>query len=117
MKHPPRLVHPLTEEQSLQIDRGKRYTLAEKVQVLTFLSLNVSYRDIHTWIGVPPRQSQRILQKAKKRGYNPEESKKILHSYVEEGLRSGRPRKNRGEESETAISNIVTQDRIGPVIN
>ena len=58
--HPPRLQQPLTQETSVG-NHGKRYTIAEKVQVLTFLSLNYSTRDIYNWIGVPPRQSLRIL--------------------------------------------------------
>jgi len=107
--HPPRLQQPLTKEASVN-NHGKRYTIAEKTQVLTFLSLNHSTRDIHNWIGVPPRQSLRILQKAKERGYNPEESKKVLHAYIEDGVRSGRP-KEISSEAEQRVIESITSDR------
>jgi len=91
-------------------NHGKRYTIVEKTQVLTFLLLNHLTRDIHNWIGVLPRQSLRILQKAKERGYNLEESKKVLYTYIEDRVRSSRL-KEISSEAEQRVIKSITSDR------
>ena len=88
------LVRPLpppTDEDG--VDRGHRYSIPERVQALTLLSLGYKPLQIEAWIGVKRRTAAAIWQKAKERGYNPSVDPRILLFYVEDGHRSGRPNK------------------------
>lgn len=66
------------------------------------MSIGTSTRQIQEWLGVPQSQSQRLLRKARNRGYRPEVDKTILQSYLEDGIKTGR-RKEISIEAEAAI--------------
>lgn len=85
------------------INHSKRYTLIEKVQILTLLSIGTPPRQINQWLGVPPIQCKRLLKKARDRGFRPEEDKTILPLYLEDGIKTGRPKKEISMETEAAI--------------
>lgn len=82
---------PLPPEKA-SCDHGTRYPLATRVQVLTFHTVGFTPKQIFEMIKVPQRQTLRIVQKATERGYRPREDLRILEHYVEDGVKSGRPR-------------------------
>jgi transposase len=59
---------------------------------------------------VPQQQIQRILRKAKARGYQLGEDQRILERFVKDGARSGRP-KEISQEIEQAVLTAVQKDR------
>src|ERR1700761_2019202 len=88
------IVHPITQEQAEGAARhGNRYSTAQRVQALTLLSLGVyKIEDIERWLQIPKRTLQRILKKAKERGYRPQEDPRILEHHVIDGASANRGR-------------------------
>jgi hypothetical protein len=74
-----------------------RYGLVQKVQALTLLSEGFPMAYITQRTGIPSRSLARIRAVAAQRGYQPAEDARILDTYVVDGKRSGRPRKNAAE--------------------
>jgi transposase len=74
------------------IDRGHRYTLAQRVQCLTLQMEGLSDRDIEQKTGVKPSAQSHIKKRAFLRGYQPEQDTRILSYYIKDAPRSGRPK-------------------------
>ena len=110
IKHSPPVQRPVNESDAVN-DHGTRYSIAQRIQALTFVSCGISYRQIYEWIGVPPKQTQRLMKKAIQRGYRPEESKRILESFVEDGIRSGRPREVSKDDENAILTSIVSSGK------
>ena len=64
-----------------------------RVQALALLEVGYTPAQIEAYIGVKPSATYRFRCTAIKRGYKPEESKKILLEYLVDAPRSGRPTK------------------------
>lgn len=94
------------------VDSGHRYSIAERVQALTYLSLGYKPRQVEELIGVKERTARNILTKAKERGFDPQHSLKILEHHVEDGAKSGRP-KEITKEVEKHLISLVVADRAG----
>ncbi|KIX96816.1 uncharacterized protein Z520_07536 [Fonsecaea multimorphosa CBS 102226] len=103
----PRTQRPLTREQASG-HTGVRYSVAQRVQTLTLLSVGFSPQQVENLIRVPATQARRIFEKATKRGYRPQEDLRILDHYVEDGVRTGRPKKDtNGVEQPTDMNDEV----------
>jgi transposase len=74
------------------IDRGNRYTLAQRIQCLTLLTEGFSAAQVEQRTGVKERQQRNIKKKAYERGFRPQEDPRILEAYVVDSERSGRLR-------------------------
>ena len=65
-----------------------------KIQALTLLIIGMKPAEVSKLLGISISQLYRLQQKAKDRGYDPRGDPKLLLSHVEDGERSGRPRKD-----------------------
>jgi hypothetical protein len=72
------------------IDRGHRYTLAQRIQCLILLTEGFSAAETERRTGMKERQQRNIKRKAFERGFRPEKDPRILKTYVVDGERSGR---------------------------
>ena len=86
------------------------YDNATRAQALTLKLVGFSNAEIESITGIQPRTLNSIHRKAITRGLNPDESKKILDHYIEDGQRSGRPTKQT-EEVVTEVLSKVRGDR------
>ncbi|KAJ9609505.1 hypothetical protein H2200_005832 [Cladophialophora chaetospira] len=91
-KKPPKKARPLTKDEAESGDTARRYSLAQRVQTLTLLSLGYTTKQVEAWIKVPSSAALRMRYKAQERGWNPAEDPRILDYHVEDGKRTGRPR-------------------------
>jgi len=105
----PRAARPIPEG---HIDRGNRYSLAQRVQALTLLSEGFSIKQVESKLRIPARTVRNIRQKAHDRGYRPEEDPRILEHHVEDGLHPGRP-KEIDSSVEIRLLDSVRKDRNG----
>jgi hypothetical protein len=64
-----------------------------QVQALAYLELGYTPAQIEVYLGVSKSAIYRFRRTAIERGYNPQESKKILIEYLVDAPRSGRPTK------------------------
>jgi hypothetical protein len=64
----------------------------QRVQALTLLAEGFSTAQVFAKTGINERTAHR-LKKAYERGFRPEEDPRILEAFVEDGKKSGRPRK------------------------
>jgi hypothetical protein len=62
---------------------------------LTLLAEGFSTAQVFAKTGMNERTAHRLKKKAYERGFRPEEDPRILEAYVEDGKKSGRPRKTR----------------------
>ena len=69
------------------------YDKATRAQALTLKILGVSNAEIERVTGMQTRSLNSLLKRAIERGFDPQTSPKILDAYVEDGKRSGRPKK------------------------
>ena len=92
MAHSQRIIRPVPQEAAAAGDHGTRYSIAQRVQALTLLSLGYSSKQVEAWLKIPDRTCRRILEKAKERGYDPLVDPRILDHHVEDGKGSGRPK-------------------------
>jgi transposase len=106
LKKPP-VVRPLTEEDAIG-HTGTRYSIAQRAYVLTLYALCWTTAQIAIYLKIPDRQVRRIVDKAKKRGYKPQEDPRVLDYFVEDGYRPGRPK----EVSEIKEEEVLTAVRI-----
>src|SRR5450432_4245561 len=83
-----------------------RYDIAQRAQAVTLLVIGSPYDYITTQTGISKRQVQYYLATAKSRGYNPEVSIILKDEYLQDGTRSGRPRKVDLEEEQALIQSI-----------
>jgi transposase len=77
-----------------------------RIQALTMLQNKTPIAKIIEATGYKERNIYRILKTAKERGYNPDKSKTLYLSYVEDAPRSGRPKKATPEVEEQVIKAI-----------
>jgi transposase len=105
-KHNPILAKPLTEEQAKR-NTGIRYDICARTQALTLLGIGWPTRAVEEAIGIPQRTLRNILEKAKKRGYNPDNrDKRVLLHYVEDADIPGRPREIKDEQRDALIKSV-----------
>lgn len=81
----------------LKVDASNKkqtYTLAQRVQCLTLLSLGYTPKQVEAWIQVRADTARNLLYKARERGYDLAVDPRILERYVEDGKKTGRPRKS-----------------------
>jgi transposase len=88
------------------------YDVATRAQALALKLVGIPSQEIEHITGIQPRTLNSIHQKAVARGLNPDESKKILDRHVEDGSRSGRPKKQTEEIISEVLSKVRT-DRYG----
>src|SRR5215469_4031752 len=86
------------------------YDNATRSQALTLKLVGYSNAEIESITGIQPNTLNALFRKAISRGLNPEESKKILDCYVEDGKCSGQPIKQT-EETVAEILSKVCGDR------
>jgi transposase len=67
---------------------------------------------ISRFLDIPPRTVRNMIERGKDRGYNPIQSLRVELKYVEDGVRSGRP-KEISEATEQAVISSVAKDRNG----
>jgi transposase len=105
----PPLVKPLTEEQAKR-NTGINYDICARTQALSLLAFGLPTSAVEDVVGIPARTLRNILEKAKKRGFDPTKDQKILLHYVEDGERTGRPREIDDDRKEALIK-AVQSDR------
>jgi hypothetical protein len=74
------------------VDRGHRYTIAQRVQCLTLLAEGFSGREVEKRTDVKPSAQSHIKKRARDHGFHSEEDPCILNYYVENRERSDRPK-------------------------
>lgn len=93
-------------------DNGRRYSIAQRAQCLSYLALGLPRQRIHEITGIPTWTQTNILKKARERGFDPAVSLQVLEHHVEDGQRSGRP-KEIEESTKTAVLTSVASSRAG----
>jgi transposase len=87
------------------------YDIATRAQALTLKAMGRPNAEIQLITGMQPRTVQLLYQKALERGFDPE-TKIILNHHVDDGKRSGRPKKQTTELIQDVVSK-VRRDRYG----
>jgi len=87
-------------------DNGNRYTLAQRVQVLTLWAEGFPPAYIEKKTDVKERSQRNIRKKAIERGFDPATSPRILDSYVVDGAHTGRPKKVSAKVEEGLLANV-----------
>lgn len=82
------------------------YDVATRTQALTLKLVGFSNAEIESITGIQPRTVNAIYNKAITRGLNPAESKTIYDKHVEDGKRSGRPKKQTEELVQDILSKV-----------
>lgn len=111
LKHSKQVIRPPTQEEATD-DHGTRYSIPQRVQALTLISLGWQIPDIEASLKIPQRTLRRIKQKAEERGYNPAVDCRILLHHVEDGRAGGR-KKEIQPNTEQHLLNLVALDRAG----
>ncbi|GME62950.1 hypothetical protein GTA08_BOTSDO00878 [Neofusicoccum parvum] len=75
-------------------ERHAPHDIATRVQALTLKVNGFSDKEILEQTGVASRTIRHIYSRARKRGFDPDASKKIELKHIEDGKRTGRPRKD-----------------------
>jgi transposase len=83
--------------------------IATRAQILTLLQKGIPISEITQDTSFARRTIYDILRRAKERRYDPSKDHRILVSYVEDGQRSGRPKKCTPEIEEEVIK-IISQN-------
>lgn len=76
------------------------------------MTIGVDIKVVEATLGLSRQTIQYWVKKARERGYNPAVDLRILPEYVEDGKRSGRPKKST-ESTEEAVLGPVTEDPNG----
>ena len=92
--------------QSVNHDTGTR------MQALALAEAGIAVATIIAITGISRYSITRLRKQARSRGYDPDQSKRLLHSYVVDAPRSGRPPVIT-PELESAIIAAVRKDRYG----
>lgn len=103
--HPPPLSSSSVAAQG-HGDRGNRYTIIQRVHCLALQAEGNSWREIERKTGVKQSGQSYIKKRARDRGFRPEEDPRIYERYVEDGPRSGRPKK-----IDLAATELIVPDR------
>ncbi|KAJ8198708.1 hypothetical protein LV164_002848 [Aspergillus fumigatus] len=64
-----------------------------RIQILGLSAFGVDSKEIAAALDAPVRSVQRIIQRAKERGFDPATDPRVKMEYVEDAERSGRPKK------------------------
>ncbi|KAF7170554.1 hypothetical protein CNMCM5623_002961 [Aspergillus felis] len=64
-----------------------------RIQVLSLSAFGVESKAIAAGLDIPYRSVQKIIQRAKERGFDPATNPRVKMEYVEDAERSGRPKK------------------------
>jgi hypothetical protein len=94
------------------IDRGHRYTTAQRIHCLVLLAEGYPAAAVEQKSGVKRRQQLNIWKKAKERGFEPDKDPFVLETYVVDSERSGRPREISKDQEEGLLS-AVPSNRAG----
>ena len=100
-------VRPITESAS-QRDTGTRYSIAQRSQALTLHSIGWKTAQIAAYTKIPERSIRAIAEKARKRGFTPQEDPRVLDHFVEDGYKPGRPREVLEVKEEEVLSSLRT---------
>jgi hypothetical protein len=111
LKHSNHVVRPPTQA-AARADHGTRYSIPQRTQALTLLTIGYTFKEVEEWLKIPDRTLRRIQAKAAERGYRPHEDYRILLYHVEDGKGPGRPREINCE-IESRLLNLVVADRSG----
>jgi transposase len=74
------------------------------------ITIGVDIKVVEASLGLSRQTIQYWVKKARERGYNPAVDLRILPEYVEDGKRSGRPKKITDGSTEEAILEPVRED-------
>jgi transposase len=111
--HNAKLARPLTKEEAEGKGKhGTRYSLAQRIQALSYLTIGYSVPMVANMLQIPKWTVYRLQTKARERGWRPEEDIHVLEHYVEDGVIPGRPREIDSETEQHLIS-LVKADRAG----
>jgi len=91
-------------------DNGRRYSIAQRTQCLSYLAIGVSRDKIREITGIPYPTQSNILKKARERGFDPSTSLQIVDYYVEDRQKTGRP-KEVAESTRQALLDSVAVSR------
>lgn len=86
-----------------QSTRQSRHDYETRLQALTLLEMNVPIAQIQEITGIPKRTIYDYRKTTIQRGYNSQESKKLVLAYIEDAARSGRPPKATEEVKQTVV--------------
>jgi hypothetical protein len=87
-------------------NNGNRYTLAQRVQVLTLWAEGFPPAYIEKKTDVKERSQRNIRKKAIERGFDPATRPRILDSYVVDGAHTGRPKKSSARVEEGLLASV-----------
>jgi hypothetical protein len=94
------------------IDRGHRYTLAQRIQCLILMAQGLSTTEVEQNTGVKKRQQYNIWKKAVDRSFESKSDPRILKAYIIDSERSGRPKEILKDQEEALLS-AVRSNRAG----
>lgn len=117
----PCVIRNKAADQDPVVKQAIRYSFAQKVQVITLRTHKYNPQYVEFCTGIAPRAQSRIMETARKRGYDFLKDPRILDAHIVEGRTTGRPkgskdsqprksgprkkRKNADEHSSEAINN------------
>ncbi|KAE8349072.1 hypothetical protein BDV28DRAFT_141992 [Aspergillus coremiiformis] len=83
-----------------------------RIQVLTLTAWGIPTKEIAVFLELPLRTVHDIISRAKARGFDPVQHKRVKMEFVEDAKRSGRP-KEKTKEVQNAVVQSVTTDQAG----
>lgn len=91
-KSKPTVVRKDTSEEAPVAKQAVRYSYAQKVQAITLITHKYNPHYVEFCTGIPPRAQLRIMESARKRGYDFLKNPRIEDLHVVEGRMTGRPK-------------------------
>ncbi|MCJ1310237.1 hypothetical protein MMC25_003899 [Agyrium rufum] len=90
--------------------RSKRHDLANRAQAIALAEYGIPISDVVRITTIPRRTIYRLRKGARDRGYDPKVSTVLKDSYVMDGKKTGRPRKDRSHLKEMFANKPGEQD-------
>ncbi len=88
------------------VNRRPKYSIAQRVHCLVLQGEGFSWREIERRTGIKQPQQSNIKKKAFDRGFRPDVDPRILDYYVEDELRTGRPKKISLDTEQQLLANV-----------
>ena len=82
------------------------HDVGTRLQALALLEMSIPVATIYDITGISESAIYRLRANAKTRGYNPQESKRLVLAYVQDAPRSGRPIKATQEVKKSVVETI-----------
>lgn len=98
---------PTSKSNSSKKDTHK-HPLSVRVQALALVTAGIPYSVVSQTTRIPPRTLQYLVKKARERGFNPAVDPRIMMEYVEDGKRTGRPKK--GSKPDASSGSVAEQE-------